>query len=233
MPDPTIAITESEEEPVEPYVEAVEAAGGRPRVVSMAGPCDVDRLLTEIDGLLLTGGADVDPSRYGEKPLPSVELDLNLERDEHELPLIRAAVDRDLPVLGICRGMQALNVALGGSLLQDVPGHAAEDDETPVFHEIFVPPGSRLTHIMGIGGFMKVNSLHHQGLTLAQKAPDLLVSAYALKNGIIEALDSPRHRHRWVVGVQWHPERRGEVARHFQRLFARLVAVASETREQA
>ncbi|MCI0769986.1 MAG: gamma-glutamyl-gamma-aminobutyrate hydrolase family protein, partial [Chloroflexi bacterium] len=68
---------------------------------------------------------------------------------------------------------------------------------------------------------------------LAQKAPDLLVSAYALKNGIIEALDSPRHRHRWVVGVQWHPERRGEVARHFQRLFARLVAVASETREQA
>ncbi|MEE9284751.1 MAG: gamma-glutamyl-gamma-aminobutyrate hydrolase family protein [Dehalococcoidia bacterium] len=233
MSRPTIAITYSEEEPVEPYVDAVEAGGGKPRIVNVATPIDIEELLPAVDGLVLTGGADIDPALYGGKPLPSVELDLCRQRDEHELPLIRAALERDLPVLGICRGMQALNVALGGSLLQHVAGHATDDDETPVFHEVFVPPGSRLTHILGVGGFMKVNSLHHQGLTLAQKAPDLLVSAFSLKDGIIEALDSPRQLHRWVVGVQWHPERRNEGAPRFEKLFIRLAAAAQEARKQA
>ncbi|MBI3743932.1 MAG: gamma-glutamyl-gamma-aminobutyrate hydrolase family protein [Chloroflexi bacterium] len=230
---PLIAITSSPEEPVDSYVACVRDAGGEPLVVSMTEPFDACELLNRVDGLLLTGGADVEPSRYGQATEPAAHVHARPERDAQELPLIRAAVQRDMPVLGICRGMQALNVAMGGSLLQDIPNHRARDENTPLKHDVFVPPGCRLTHILGVGGFMRVNSFHHQGLKLAQKAPELLVSAFSMKDGIIEALDSPSYRHRWVVGVQWHPERRDEVPAHMRKLFTGLVFAAQETRSKA
>ncbi len=227
---PIIAVTQGIEHKVERYVQCVRDAGGEPRVVPMRDGLDIPALLGEIDGLLLTGGADVGPERYGQTPDPKAGVESQPERDRNELPLIRAALERDLPVLAICRGMQALNVALGGSLIQDIPNHKWLEDGKSATHEVFIPPGSRLVPILGAGGFMKVNSRHHQGLTLAQKAPGLLASAFSLKDGILEAVDSPREQHRWVIGVQWHPERREELGAQFQKLFLALVSEARGTR---
>jgi len=227
---PIIAVTQGAGHRVERYAECVRDAGGEPRVVPMADGLDIAALLGEVDGLLLTGGADVGPEQYGQQLDPKAGLEVEPERDRAELPLVRAALERDLPILGICRGMQALNVAMGGSLIQDIPKHRASDDGKSAVHEVFVPPGSRLVPVLGFGGFMKVNSRHHQGLALAQKAPGLLVSAFSLKDGILEAIDSPRDRHRWVIGVQWHPERREELSSSFQRLFEALVEAAKTTR---
>ena len=231
MPPPSIGIPHAREEPVGPYSEAVEEAGGTPVPLSMEEPIDTEATLEAIDGLLLTGGADVDPIHYGEEADPDANVRARPKRDATELPLIRAALDQDKPVLAICRGMQALNVVLGGKLVQDLPGHRAQDPEEPVLHEIFVPPGARLTVILGSGGFMKVNSMHHQGVRWAQKAPDVMVSAYSLKDGIIEAIESPRHR--WVLGVQWHPERRDEVPKSHQKLFQNLVWASQEKSDPA
>ena len=228
---PVIGITDSREEPPGPYIEAVEAAEGVALPLSMASPLDIQHTLQSIDGLLLTGGADIAPSHYGREADPTTKVRSKPRRDAVELPLIRAAVDRDMPILGICRGLQALNVVMGGSLIQDLPGHSAADPDVPVQHDIFIPPGARLTTILGLGGFMKVNSMHHQGIKWAQKAPDVLVSAYSLKDGIIEAIESPNHR--WVVGVQWHPERRGEVPGIFRNLFQKFVKAAQERPHRA
>jgi putative glutamine amidotransferase len=225
MSQPVVGVTHANEEPIAPYVGAVEAAGGKAVVLEMEQPQDPARLVASLDGLLLSGGADIDPSRYGDNADPSAPLKLNPIRDENEFPLIEAALERDLPILGICRGMQALNVFLGGKLVQDIPNHASDDD-SPLSHQIFVPPGSRLTTILGLGGFMKVNSLHHQGITTIEKAPGLLVSAYSLKDGVIECLEAPPDERRWVVGVQWHPELVDQVPRNFQKLFSKLVSEA-------
>ena len=232
---PTIGITESREEPAALYAEAIEVAGGKPMILDLSDPHD-DALFDTVHGLLLTGGADVDPTFYGEELDPEANTRVKRDRDPHEFPIIHGALERDLPIFAICRGMQALNVALGGKLVQHIPNHSTGEPNVPVLHDIFVPPGSRLTKIIGVGGFMRVNSLHHQGVTLKEKAPGMLVSAYSLNDGIIEALDMPSHTYTWVVGVQWHPERRDEVPRHHRYLFSRFVDAAREhfslTREQ-
>ncbi len=228
MARPVIGVTESREEPAALYAEAVEDAGGGAVVIDLAAARAPEDVLAEVNGLLLTGGGDVDPALYGQERHP--ETRVKRGRDETELALIRAAMERDMPVFGICRGMQAINVALGGSLDQHVLDHRSPGAPglEPVYHEVFVPPGSRITNIVGVGGFMKVNSLHHQAVTHKGKAPGLLVSAYSVGDGIIEALDSPRSSHRWVVGVQWHPERREEVPRHHRKLFTGFVEAARE-----
>ena len=225
---PVIGITESREEPAALYAQAVEAAGGDVRVLDLGEPIDPELALPSIDGLLLTGGADVDPAFYGEEIDPEANVRIKRGRDPNEIPLIKAALERDMPVFAICRGMQALNVAMGGKLVQHIPGHSTGRPDESTRHEVFVPPGSRLTGMIGVGGFMKVNSMHHQGMTMREKAPGLLVSAYSMGDGILEALDSPRDSHRWVVGVQWHPERKDEVPRHFEKLFTCFVDAARE-----
>ncbi len=227
MPRPRIAVTHTSEEPPAPYLAAIEDVDGEPVPFKMASPFDIGEALDSVQGVLLTGGADVDPEQYGQTADPAANVRSRPSRDAVELPLIREALRRDMPLFGICRGMQALNVAMGGTLVQDLPGHRAKDPSVPVMHEVFVPPGARMMAVLGVAGFMKVNSYHHQGFTLAQKAPDLLVSAYSLKDGIIEGVESPRHR--WVIGVQWHPERREEVSRVFRNLFQGLVAAAQES----
>ncbi len=222
---PVIGITIFEREKPD-YAEAVRAAGGEPKWIPLKAMDSPEKTLGGMDGLLLTGGSDVEPRRYGEAARPEAHVESNAERDAKEFPLIEKALARgDFPVLGICRGMQALNVAMGGKLIQDLPKHRLME-QGKLLHEVFVPPGCRLTHLLGIGGFMKVNSRHHQGFTLLEKAPGLLISAFSLKDGIIEAVDSPREQHRWVVGVQWHPENRDQLAAHHQRLFVRFVEAA-------
>jgi putative glutamine amidotransferase len=173
-----------------------------------------------VGGLLLTGGPDIDPSIYGASPDSEVGLEHSRELDILELGSLQYALGHDMPVLAICRGMQLLNVAFGGSLLQNIPGHKAELTDgrwKPVHHSIYLSPGSKLAAILGMGGFFRVNSLHHQGLREAQKSPRLLAAAYSLEDGIIEALESPEHS--WVVGVQCHPERQDEVPKVFANLF--------------
>ena len=177
-------------------------------------------LLEGVGGLLLPGGADISPHLYGASTAPESDVKLCRDLDDLELGLLRYALDQDMPVLAICRGMQLLNIAFGGSLIQDIPGHRAVEEDgasASVPHSIYLSPGAKLAAILGMGGFFCVNSRHHQGLREAQKSPKLLASAYSLEDGIIEGLESPQHS--WVVGVQCHPERQDEVPKVFANLF--------------
>jgi putative glutamine amidotransferase len=157
-------------------------------------------------GLLLTGGIDVDPALYGEKPWPEVEA-TNRPRDDFELALLHEALDRDLPVFAICRGHQLLNVAMGGKLLQHIASeaHVDLDDErhTSATHDVVLTPGTKL-HGVYKRDRLFVNSRHHQAVVPEGVARGLRVSALT-DDGLVEALESESHR--WVVSVQWHPER--------------------------
>ena len=157
-------------------------------------------------GLLLTGGIDVDPALYGEEPWPEVDS-TNRPRDDFELALLHEALDRDIPVLAICRGHQLLNVAMGGKLLQHIASrdHEDIDDErhTSATHDVILTPGTKL-HTVYKRDRLFVNSRHHQAVLPEGVATGLRVSAVT-EDGLVEALESDAHR--WVVSVQWHPER--------------------------
>ena len=190
------------------YTRALEAAGLVPLVVPpLADPAAALHLLDAVDGLVLTGGEDVGPALYGAAPHPALGP-VHDARDRTEIALARAARDRGLPLLAICRGVQLLNVALGGTLVQDLPserpGAAPHDQAGPRdirAHPVAVAPGSRLARSLGADA-LEVNTLHHQavdrvadGLTATAQAPD----------GIVEGVESADDRW-WAVGVQWHPE---------------------------
>lgn len=181
------------------YYRSIEAAGA-PFVIIHGG-----LLPPGVSGLLLTGGADVNPALYGEKRAPETARP-NRARDSDELALLRQALERDIPVLCICRGHQLLNVALGGSLLQHIPGdgHRAQPSGESRWHDVTVLPGTRLAEIYKAGVPLRVNSRHHQAVTEDRLARSLAISAVS-PDGLIEAVESSSHR--WVVGVQWHPER--------------------------
>jgi putative glutamine amidotransferase len=183
--------------------------------------------LSRIDGLLLSGGADIHPAVYGEKELNDT-VKVDLLRDEAEIPLTREAVRRDLPVLGICRGIQTLNVALGGSLVQDIPSqrstpieHKQGGGRSERTHEIEIGPCSYLDASLGAHRLM-VNSLHHQAVD--RVAPELRVSALA-PDGMIEGLEAPGAR--FIVAVQFHPEEMTSDSAEARRLFESFVAAAS------
>lgn len=153
--------------------------------------------------LMLTGGIDVDPALYGEEPHPEV-TETNAARDEFEMSLLDEALERDMPVLAICRGHQLLNVAFGGSLLQHIESRAHEDvDLVSTEHDVTLVPGTRLHRAYGVER-LHVNSRHHQAVTPDRLAPGLTVSA-TTDDGLVEGFESVNHT--WVVGVQWHPER--------------------------
>ena len=182
---------------------------------------ETSELMQGVGGLLLSGGPDVHPARYGQEPDPGARLQLRPELDELEFRVLEYALSEDMPVLAICRGMQVLNVAFGGKLIQDLPGHRNDDDDAEhASHLIYVAPGAKSAAIIGSAGFFKVNSYHHQGLTEAQRAPRLMSTAYSVDDGLVEGLESPEHS--WVIGLQCHPERQDEVPRLFVNLFAGL-----------
>ena len=220
---PLIAVTATSAGEAQPYVDALTARGGETRVVTPKHFAGVEEALSGVSGMLLCGGYDIEPSRYGADLEPATGKTYP-ERDDMELAMLRDALGRDMPVLGICRGMQLINVAFGGTLLQDIPGHTGDGlgaDAPSGRHQVYVAPGSKLGAIIGAGAVYRTNSRHHQGLKEAQRAPALLASAYHPEDGVVEALESPAHR--WLVGVQCHPEREGEVPKSFLKLFEWLV----------
>ena len=203
------------------YVASLESQGAEARVIRPEGFASPEEAMDGASGLLLTGGADVDPSRYGQAPNGAHQAEP--ERDAMEFALFDYAVRRNMPTLGICRGMQLVNVAMGGSLIQDLPGHTLPEFESAM-HEVYVAPGSRLAAIIGAGAVYKTNSRHHQGLREAQRAPSLMASAFHPQDGVVEALESSEHP--WLIAVQCHPERAKEVPRSFGKLFDWLAGWA-------
>ena len=224
MPDrPLIAITAGaanlrRPSTLDPVTAAAERADAEPW---MLAPDDYspDDTLARANALVIVGDENAGPLDGG--------------RNGHlgaELALVNAALDADMPIYGIGRGIQILNAALGGGQPRHVQGHddgLTEDGErSPAYHHIYISPGSKLAAVVGSGGFVRVNSLHERAIREAQKSPRLLASAYSLEDGIIEALESPNHR--WVIAVQFHPERRMELPPHFDRLFQSLSERAAE-----
>jgi len=211
------------------YVDAVLRAGGLPILVPF-GPAVAETYLEVLDGLVLSGGAfDIPPALYGEETRPTCGP-LVPERTGTELALLRAALAGGLPVLGVCGGMQLLNVALGGTLYQDLPadagirGHEQPPPKDVPTHDVDVVEGTRLAALVGAGR-LRVNSTHHQAVRAV--APGLLVSARA-PDGVVEGIELPSHR--FALGVQWHPEAalRHE-ARHAE-IYRALVRAAAEGR---
>lgn len=211
-----------------PYIEAVQRAGGVPLLVPPQASRDAIAALAAVaDAALLTGGADIDPARYGEVPHPTV-TGCSAARDAMELRLIELAFERDLPVLAVCRGMQLLNVALGGSLCQDIPSlvpGSLPHAQTPAHprgepaHAVDLTPGCRLACIMG-ADHLDVNSMHHQ--SVARLGAGLVAVGHA-PDGVVEAAELLG---RPVLAVQWHPEDLAEHHAHARALFAWLVETA-------
>jgi len=185
------------------YIDGVLAAGGRPIIVP-AGPGVPPELaleaLDDVRAVVLTGGGDVAPERYG-APEHAKAMELDTDRDLVELAMTRAAVDRGLPVLGICRGIQLLAVAMGGALVADLPdagfdGHWQEELQYEPVHEVEAEAGSQVQQ--ALGGTTFVNSIHHQAVA----DPGSLRATAVSTDGVIEALEGDG-----ILGVQWHPER--------------------------
>lgn len=214
----------------ESYALAVAAAGGAPVLVPPLDPIEhgaaLDRILASLDGILFPGGVDVHPRHFGEERHPTVTVDEQL--DALELWLARWAVEHELTTLGICRGQQLLNVALGGSLVQDLPSEGvrhpqsapAQRDE--LAHAVEVEDGSRLAEILGARRF-RANSFHHQAVRRLGRG--LKPVAWS-EDGVVEGVESTEHP--WLLAVQFHPEDLVESHEPSRRLFAAFVAACAE-----
>jgi putative glutamine amidotransferase len=202
------------------YVRSVEKAGAVPLVIPPCAPEDAPLVLERLDGVLLSGGVDIDPALFGEEPHPKLRR-VDRRRDDLELALTREALLRDLPMLAICRGIQVLNVASGGTLIQDLPSqlekgeaHDRPEPRSGRVHRIQTEPGTRLRGILGEEAF-SVNSFHHQAV--GRLGEGLVASARCPEDGVIEGLEEPGRR--FAVGVQWHPETFWDHEDSFQPLF--------------
>ncbi|MDQ1518207.1 MAG: putative glutamine amidotransferase [Actinomycetota bacterium] len=209
------------------YVDAVSRAGGDPVIVPpvLLDDESASARLSRFDGLLLTGGGDIDPALYGQATRPEV-AHVNPARDEFEIPLVRAAIDRALPTLCICRGVQVLNVALGGTLHQhisdreDLVAHRNDDGSDGVLHEVRAQPGSRVMKAMGVER-ARTFSHHHQAL--ADVGTGLVPVAWA-EDGLLEGVELDDG---WVLGLQWHAEATAAADPTQQAVFDALVREAA------
>ena len=232
MPEkpPLIGVTRCSR--LDDYLASLEHSGAHARVLEVSE--SPRALLDALDGILLTGGGDIDPVLYGEVRHPSVD-DAEPGRDEFEIDLARRAVAADVPLLAICRGAQVLNVSAGGTLVQDIPTavttelpHSLTQPRDCIAHAVQITPGSRLHNALGAAVdaacTCRVNSRHHQ--SVGKLGADLVATAVAA-DGVIEAIEAPNAR--FCVGVQWHPEnfwRTGE----FKALFDAFVEAARARR---
>ncbi|BDU68691.1 gamma-glutamyl-gamma-aminobutyrate hydrolase [Geothrix oryzae] len=224
------------------YIPAIRAAGWTGSALLVA-PGDPLPDLADVSGLLLTGGADIHPRHWDAAEAVHRKAEVDEDRDTFEIPLIRAAWERNLPILGICRGEQILNVALGGSMIQDVPDHygcepSRHQHGTPehpdMHHRVQLAPGSRLRALLGEDVFL-VNSRHHQAVR--RVAPPLVAvgwhldTVHADTGPLVEAVEAVDPG-RWVFGVQWHPENlvglKGPAGDAARDLFTAFVRVARQ-----
>jgi len=213
------------------YVESIEKAGGLPLVLPMVVEEQLAaEFVAHIDGLLLSGGPDIDPGHFGQDPVPKLGA-ITPERDLDELVITRLALERGVSILAICRGIQVLNVAAGGTIIQDIATtvesplkHRQEAPRWHASHRVMLEPDSKLSGlVLPDGGALElmVNSYHHQAVD--DPAPGFVVTATA-PDGVIEAIENPDYR--FVVGVQWHPEGMWQRYSHFLGLFEGLVRAA-------
>jgi putative glutamine amidotransferase len=227
---PTIGITRCSS--LDDYVASIEQSGGRARVLEVTE--SPQKVISEVQGVLLTGGGDVDPAFYGQDRHPSVE-DAEPGRDEFEIGLARRALESNVPLLAICRGAQVLNVAAGGTLVQDIPdnvsterSHAMEHPKDEVAHPVKVVAGSRLERALGPAvdatHTCHVNSRHHQ--SVGRLGKELSASAVA-EDGVVEAIEAPAAD--FCIGVQWHPENFWKTG-EFRGLFESFVKAAERLR---
>ncbi len=215
------------------YLDAVKNAGATPLIVPPdTPPQEAAMLLERADGVLLSGGGDMDPAHYGGQPHPKV-YEVTPQRDALELTLARLAVERRVPLLGICRGIQVLNVALGGTLYEDLEdqmpnalSHRRDPrtERTLLAHEVTVAAESRLAAILG-DTHLPVNSLHHQGIR--DLAPGLRATAHA-PDGLIEGVEAPEHP--FALAVQWHPEWLYDTDARMAALFRAFVVACQDHR---
>jgi len=239
MPPPLIGLTSTRvtnrvgflsSEVKDAYTQAVALAGGMPVILPLGLPeASLRESLTRLDGLLLTGGGDIAPERYDSRPHPLV-AEVDPGRDQEEILLFQDALQAGLPILGICRGLQVINVAMGGTLYEDILDqrpdsikhqYSLEKPRTYLAHAVQLDGNGRLASILG-GPEVQVNSLHHQGIR--RLAPGLQASACA-PDGLIEAIEVPGNR--FALAVQWHPEWMQDDA-GMRKLFGEFVTAASE-----
>jgi len=210
------------------YAQSVYQAGGLPFLLpNLRAADDADAILAALDGLLLSGGGDVDPANWGETPHPELGM-VDAVRDEFELALARAALRRDLPLLGICRGVQVMAVAMGGTLWQHLPAqlpaalvHLQSLPRHQATHPVTLAADSLLSRILGAGksaSAIEVNSFHHQAV---KACGDAFTAIAWSPDGVIEGLAAPRNR--FALGVQWHPEEMSQTDALQARLFSALV----------
>ncbi len=210
-----------------PYVEAVRRAGGEPLLIppGVTPPVIIERL----DGIVLSGGGDIDPRRYGQQPHRSVER-LDGQRDETEIALVRLALEADLPTLAICRGHQILNVALGGTLhqhlddLDDLIAHTVPAGPGFVAHDVTVTAESLIGRETGVERFSKAAARHHQAI---DRLGTGLVAVGWSSDGIIEAVELAD---KWILSVEWHPEMNAAEDASHQALFDAVVRRAAAVR---
>lgn len=229
---PIIGITfgYNENDPTNNYIRAIEGHGGIVRTLYPGAPLEA---FSGLNGLLLTGGRDIDPIHYGEKEHETTDIDF--DRDELELPLCKRAMEEDLPVFGICRGIQIMNVAIGSSLYQDIPSqltdhltHKIMKNTDDSWHNIRIQPDSLLNRITG-ETIAEVNSRHHQALKVIGEGFNVTAQS---KDGIIEAIEDTSKR--FILGVQYHPERMFkepdslELQEHSTKLFTAFIDACSK-----
>lgn len=213
------------------YARAIARSGG---VVATVAPlaehvAHIADLVADVDGVLLQGGGDIDPARYGEARRSDTVYGIVAAHDDFEIAVVHEAVRQDKPLLAICRGHQVLNVALGGTLHLDL-GDVLDDREShwDTYHEISLVDGSRIAAAMRTTSPRRSHSFHHQALRVV--ADDLIVTGTAT-DGVIEAVE---HRTaRWIVGVQWHPEDDARDTEHQQWLFDAFIAECGATPDSA
>jgi putative glutamine amidotransferase len=236
-----IGVTRWEDVPDEArdrYWARVVEAGGEVIDIDERAAGRVAELAPSLDAIVLTGGIDVDPSKYGAAERHPKVKETDAARDEMELAYLDAALAREIPVLAICRGHQVLNVGFGGGLLQHIDSgeHRADfraEGHPSRWHDLTIAEGSRLAGIFGTAA-MRINSRHHQAVTAETLATGLRGVAVADDHdgALIEGLESEQHR--WVLGVQWHPERlepqEPDFAPAMRRLFAALIAATERVR---
>ncbi len=211
------------------YSRAVEKAGGVPLVIpSLEDRDNIIELVSYFHGLLLSGGGDPDPFIFHQEPLPQ-QGTIEPQRDKLEIILVKESLKKDLPLLGICRGMQVINIAAGGTIYQDLGSqrkkvikHMQQAPRWYPTHKVSLARESKLAFIMGMEE-LRVNSFHHQGV--ARVAPGFMACAHA-RDGVVEALEHPEKK--FVLGVQWHPEAMWFRDNNMLKLFTHLIAASQK-----